>query len=109
MELKTSKTYNKTYLRPRFIWLFQSPANIPIFFDKKLDGSFCLCVDYQGLNNLTIKNQYLLSLISEAVDCLGQAKQFTQQNLPCDDHQMKIREDDEWKTVFQIKYGHFKY
>ena len=22
---------------------------------------------------------------------------------------MKIREDDEWKTVFRIRYGHFEY
>ena len=59
----------------------ESPAAAPILLDKKLDGSFCLCVNYRGLNNLIIKNRYPLLLIGEAMDCLGRAKQFTQLDL----------------------------
>lgn len=39
-----------------------------ILFDKKPDGNFCLCIDYQGLNNLTIKNYYPLPLIGKTLD-----------------------------------------
>lgn len=58
VELETLKTYIKTYLTTGFIWFFKSLAVTLIFFDKKLNNSFCLCVNYQGLNNLTIKNWY---------------------------------------------------
>ena len=56
VELETLKTYIETNLKNGFIRPSKSPAGAPIFFDKKPDGSFRLCVDYQGFNNLTIKN-----------------------------------------------------
>ena len=91
VELKTLKTYIKTHLKTGFIGSFKSPAGTLILFDKKPDGSFWLCVDYQGLNNLMIKNQYLLSFIGEALDWLSRAKQFTQLGLISAYHQMQIR------------------
>ena len=56
VELETLKTYIKINLANGFIQLSKSPAGAPILFDKKPDRSFCLCVDYRGLNNQTIKN-----------------------------------------------------
>ncbi len=73
VELETLKTYIETYLKTGFIRLSKSPAGAPIFFNKKPDGNLCLCVNYRGLNNLTIKNWYPLSLISEFLDQLGRA------------------------------------
>ena len=68
VELETLKTYIETNLANGFIRPSKSPARAPILFDKKPDGSFQLCVDYRGLNNLTIKNQYLLPLVREFLD-----------------------------------------
>ena len=56
VELETLKTYIKTNLANGFIRPFKSPAGAPILFDRKPDGSLRLCVDYWGLNNITIKN-----------------------------------------------------
>ena len=56
VELETLKAYIKTNLANGFIRPFKSPAGAPILFDRKPDGSLCLCVNYCGLNNLTIKN-----------------------------------------------------
>lgn len=56
-ELETLKTYIKTNLAKGFIRLFKSPAETPILFSWKSDGSFRLYVDYWGFNNLTIKNR----------------------------------------------------
>ncbi len=81
VELETLKTYIETHLKTRFIQLSKFLVGIPILFDKKLDGSLRLCVNYQGLNNLTIKNWYFLPLIGECLDQLGQAKWFTQLDL----------------------------
>ena len=109
VKLETLKTYIKTYLNIGFIWPSKSPAGAPILFNKKLDGNLWLYVDYPGLNNLMIKNQYLLLLIDEKLDRLGWAKRFTQLNLTNAYHQMRIKEGDKWKTAFWTRYGHFEY
>lgn len=46
VELETLKMYIKTHLKTGFIQPFKSPAGELIPFDKKSDGSFCLCVNY---------------------------------------------------------------
>ena len=74
VELETLKTYIKTYLKTGFIQPSKSPAGAPILFNKKSDKSLRLYVDYRKLNNLTIKNRYLLPLIGEALDWLDRAK-----------------------------------
>ena len=94
MELETLKTYIKTNLANGYIWPSKSLVGAPILFDKKSDRSLHLCVDYQGLNNITIKNQYLLFLICKLLDWLDWAKRFTQLDLTNAYHWMKIFEDD---------------
>ena len=89
------KTYIETHLKTGFIRPSKSPAGAPILFDKKPDGSLRLCVNYRGLNNLTIKIRYLLPLIGESLDWLGREKRFTQLDLTGAYHRMKIREGDE--------------
>ena len=94
MVLETLKAYIKTNLANGFIKLFKSPARAPIFFDPKPNGSLCLCIDYCNLNNLIIKNRYLLPLISKSLDCLGRAKRFTQLNLTNTCYWIRICEGD---------------
>ena len=77
VEVKTLKTYIEINLANSFIQASKSPAGAPILFVHKPDDSLCLCVNYQGLNNLTIKNCYPLPLIGKSLDQLSQAKQFT--------------------------------
>ena len=77
VELETLKTYIETNLLNGFICTFSSPAGAPILFDRKPDRSLRLCVDYQGLNNITIKSRYLLPLIGELLDWLGRVRKFT--------------------------------
>ena len=74
IELKILKTYIETNLTNGFIRALNSSASAPILFVCKLHGSFHLYINYQSLNNLTIKNRYLLPLIGESLDQLGQAK-----------------------------------
>ena len=109
VELEALKTYIETNLANGFIRPSNSPAKASILFNRKPDRSFRLCVDYWGLNNITIKNRYVLPLIGESLDRLGRAKQFTQLDLTNAYHRMRIREGDEWKTAFRTRYGHFEY
>ncbi len=46
VELEMLKTYIEIHLKTGFIWPFKSPARALIFFDKKLDSNFCLCINY---------------------------------------------------------------
>ena len=77
VKLETLKAYIETNLANKFIRPSKSPTGTSILFDEKSDDFFQLCVDYQSLNNLTIKNRYSLPLIEESLDRLGRAKQFT--------------------------------
>ena len=74
VELETLKTYIEINLANSFFWSFKSPTKSPILFNRKQNRNLCLCVDYWGLNNLTIKNRYLLPLIGKSLDRLSQAK-----------------------------------
>lgn len=77
VELETLKAYTKTHLKTRFIRPFKSLPGASNIFDKRPDSSLHLCADYQDLNNLIIKNWYLLLLIGKSLDCLSRAKYFT--------------------------------
>ena len=52
-------------LEREFIQPSTLPAGAPILFVKKKNGRLQLCVNYQGLNQITIKNHYALPLIGE--------------------------------------------
>ena len=95
IELETLKTYIKINLANGFIQSSKSSAGAPILFNRKPDRSLHFYVDYRGLNNITIKNRYLLPLIGESLDRLGWAKRFTQLNLINAYHRMRICEDNE--------------
>ena len=86
-----------------------SPAGAPILFVPKKDGKLRLCVDYRGLNAVTIKNRTPLPLIGETLERLGRAKVFTKLDLKDAYHRIRIRKGDEWKTAFRTRYGHFEY
>ena len=58
VEMETLKAYIEINLANGFIRPSKSLAGAPILIDRKADGFFQLCVDYQSLNNLTIKNQF---------------------------------------------------
>jgi hypothetical protein len=48
-------------------------------------------------------------LISEIQDQIRGANWFTKLDIADTYNQIRIKEGDEWKTVFRTKYGHFKY
>lgn len=75
-----------------------SPAGAGFFFVDKKDKTLRPCIDYLGLNDITIKNRYPLPLISSAFEFLQGATIYTKLNLR--NHLVQIREGDEWKTAF---------
>jgi hypothetical protein len=109
MELGILRKYLDDYLARGWIRKSKSPAGAPILFVKKKDGSLRLCVDYRGLNKITIKNRHPLPLIMESLDRLSRANFYTKIDAREAYHRIRIREGDEWKTAFRTRYGHFEY
>jgi len=59
-----------------------SPDGSPILFVPKQHGrGLCLCVDYRGLNKITIPNRYPLPLMQELQDRVQGAQWFTKLDL----------------------------
>lgn len=114
--------YNMTQTELRALWEYikenlprgvirnsTSPAGAPIIFVKKSDGTLRLCVDYRGLNEITIKDRYPLPLMEETWARLSKAKYYTKLDLRWGYNQIRIAEGDEWKTAFRTRYGHYEY
>jgi transposase InsO family protein len=108
-ELKALKEYIEDNMTKGFIQASSSPAGAPVLFVKKADGSLRLCVDYRGLNEVTIKNRYPLPLIRETLDRLAKAKWYTKLDLRWGYNQIRIAKGEEWKTAFRTRYGLFEY
>jgi len=66
----------KGYIRPS-----KSPQILPVFFVQKKDGSKRMVIDYCNLNDQTVKNNYLLPLITDLIDNMGSKKVFTKMDL----------------------------
>lgn len=75
----------------------------------KRDKTLCPCSDFRGLNQITIKNNYPLPLLSSALEPLHGATVFTKLDLSNANHLVHIRDGDEWKTAFNTPVGHFEY
>ena len=78
-------------------------------FVKKKNGGLQLCVDYRGLNQITIKNCYVLPLIGELINRLQDAQYFTKIDLWGAYNLVCIALMEEWKTAFRCRFGHFEY
>lgn len=108
-QLRTLHEYIEENLANGRIKRSTSPAGAPIIFVPKKDGTVRLCVDYRGLNAVTIKNRYPLPLIGELLDRLTGAEWMSKIDLREAYHRIAIKPEDRWKTAFRTRYGHFEY
>ena len=108
-EVKTMTDYIDSSLAAGLIRPSSSPAGAGFFFVDKKDKTLRPCIDYRGLNDITVKNRYPLPLISSAFELLKNANIFTKLDLRNAYHLVRIREGDEWKTAFNTPSGHYEY
>ncbi len=108
-EREAMERYINESLLAGFIRPSSSPAGAGFFFVEKKDGSLRPCIDYRGLNDITVKNSHPLPLMSSAFELLQGATIFTKLDLHNAYHLVRIRKGDEWKTAFNTPTGHFEY
>jgi hypothetical protein len=82
-------------IKKGFIRLSESPAGFPVMFIPKKNRKLRLCVDFRRLNEITIKNQYLLLNISELQNRLSYAKIFTALDLRGAYNLIRIKKGEE--------------
>lgn len=108
-ERQSMEDYINDSLSAGLIRPSSSPAGAGFFFVGKKDGSLRPCIDYRGLNDITVKNRYPLPLLTSAFELLQGATVFTKLDLRNAYHLVRIREGDEWKTAFNTPTGHYEY
>jgi hypothetical protein len=89
-ELAKLKEHIKELLEKGFIHPSSSPWGAPMIFVLKKDGTQRLCIDYCALNEVSIKNKYLLPRIDDLFDQLRGLCVFSKINLRSGYHQLKI-------------------
>ncbi|KAL0420440.1 UNVERIFIED_CONTAM: Transposon Ty3-I Gag-Pol polyprotein [Sesamum latifolium] len=108
-ELKELKSQLKELLERGFIRPSFSPWGAPVLFVRKKDGTLRMCIDYRGLNSITIKNKYPLPQIDELFDQLQRSRVYSKLDLRQGYYQLKNREADIPKTAFNTRYGHYEF
>jgi len=60
--------------------------------------------DYRGLNAITIKDKYLLPVMTTLMEQVGTSQIFSKLDIKLEFNLLRIAEEDEWKTVFKSRY-----
>ena len=71
MEQQALKEFVRENLQLRRIRPLQLSAGYPVLFIPKKNGKLKICINYRQLNNIIKKDQYLLPLISEIQNRIG--------------------------------------
>lgn len=68
-----------------------------------------MCIDYQALNKIIVKNKYPIPLIVDLFDQLRKTRYFTKLDLCLGYYQVHIVKGDEPRTTCIIQYGPYEF
>ncbi|KAK3509680.1 hypothetical protein QTP70_008429 [Hemibagrus guttatus] len=108
-EAKAMEDYIEAALAAGHIRPSTSPAAAEFFFVGKKDGGLWPCIDYRGLNAITVQYPYPLPLVPAVLEQLRGARYFTKLDLRSTYNLVRIRKGNEWKTAFHTTHGHYEY
>jgi RNase H-like domain found in reverse transcriptase/Reverse transcriptase (RNA-dependent DNA polymerase)/Integrase zinc binding domain len=109
-ELELLKGELDKYLSKGWIRESQSPISSPCFYvNKKNVTEKRLCIDYRLINNHTIKQDHGLPRIKEILSVVKNAKIWSSLDLKSGYYQVRIKDDDSYKTSFNCHFGQFEW
>ena len=108
-ETAAMKKYIDEHLGKGFIRPSLSAAASPILLVQKPSGGLRFCIDYRALNAVTVKNRFLIPLISEMLGKLAGAVRYTKLDVIYAFNRIRIKEGHKWLTAFNSRYGQFEY
>ncbi|GBG59791.1 hypothetical protein CBR_g54895 [Chara braunii] len=94
----------KGWIRPS-----SSPFGALVLFVPKKEGELRMCIDYRGLNAISVKNAEPLPRIDDLLDRVQGCKYFSKIDLKSGYHQIEVHPDDQYKTAFWTRYGHYEF
>ena len=104
LKVQLQEILDKGCVRPNV-----SPWGAPVLFVKKKDGTLWICIDYQHINNVTVKNKYPLPRIEDLFYQLKGAGVFSKIDLRSGYYQLRVKKVDVPKTAFRTRYGHYEF
>jgi hypothetical protein len=107
-QLLVLKEWLEENLRKGFIRPSSSPASSPVLFVAKPDGSLRLCMDYRGLNGVSVKDRYPLPLTKETLNSLQGMKYYSKIDVVAAFNNIRIKKGLEYLTAFRTKFGLFE-
>lgn len=95
---------SKGFIRPS-----TSPVAAPVLVVRKPGGGLRVCVDYRGLNKITVKSRYPIPLINETLNLLSKARIYSKFDVIHAFNRIRIKSGHEYLTAFNTRFGQFEY
>nr|GFA48475.1 putative reverse transcriptase domain, ribonuclease H-like domain, aspartic peptidase domain protein [Tanacetum cinerariifolium] len=100
----TTRTFQQRLYKTQFLTLGSS-----CLFCQEEGWIIRMCIDYQELNKLMVKNRYSLPSIDDLFDQLQGWSVYSKIDLRSGYHQLRVHEKDISKTSFMTRYGHYEF
>lgn len=103
------QSHVEVMLEKGIVEVSHSPWAAPVVMVKKKDGTWRFCVDYRGLNAVTVKDAHPLPRTDDTLDALRGSAVFSTMDLSSGYWQVQLEEQDKAKTAFTTGRGLYQF